>query len=384
MKQAVIVDCVRTPIGRAHNKLGAYRMVRSDDLATVVVRALLDRTGLDPTLVEDVIFGASGQRGPQGFCVGRMIGILCGLPFDVPGQSPNRLCGSSQQALHQAAHAIVAGAEDVQLVGGLEHMLNVPMETTDEVNPRLFERVAKEMFLIGNTAENMAKRYGVSREAQDRYALESHRKAARAIEQGEFAREIVPAPGHDRQGRPIEVTVDQCVRPDTSLEQLALLQPSFDPLGTVTAGNSSPLNDGACAMLVMSDVRARELGLKPLARIRTTAVAGVDPAVMGMGPIAATRKALARAGMTMRDIDLVEMNESFAVQAIVCQQQLDIPDEKLNVRGGALALGHPLGASGARLVTTLVHALVDRGLATGVATMCVGMGQGVTTIVERC
>lgn len=383
MKQAVIVDCVRTPIGRAHNKLGVYRLVRSDDLATVVIRALLERTGLDPAAVEDVIFGVSGQRGPQGFCIGRMLPILAGLPIEVPGQSPNRLCGSSQQALHQAAHSIIAGAEDVQIVGGLEHMLAVPMETTDEVNPRLFERVPIEMFVMGNAAEHLAAVSGISREAQDRYALESHRKAAAAIAAGDFQREIVPAPGHDRRDRPIMVETDQCVRTDTTLDQLAMLQPSFNPTGTVTAGNSAPLNDGASAMLVMSDERARELGLRPLARVVATAVAGVEPGLFGTGPIHATRKALKRAGMSISDVDLVEMNESFSVQAIVCQRELGIPDEKLNIRGGALALGHPLGASGARLVTTLVHALVDNGLSTGVATMCVGMGQGVTTIVER-
>lgn len=384
MKKAVVVDCVRTPIGRSHKNMGVFRDVRSDDLAVAVVRALLDRTGIDPALIEDAIFGVTGQQKQQGFNVARMIAIMAGLPVETAAASINRLCGSSMQALHQAAHSIMAGAEDVHIVGGLEHMLHVPMETADDVNPRLFQFTSRDSLHMGYTAEHLAQARGISRKRQDEFAARSHQRAAAAYARGDFRRELVPVAGHDRKGAPLLVEVDQCVRPDTNLESLATMQPAFLPgVGTVTAGNSSPLNDGAAAMLVMSEERAKELGLKPLARIVSTAVVGIDPREMGMGPAPATRKALARAGMTLANMDLIELNEAFAAQVLACVERMELDEEKLNARGGAIALGHPLGASGVRIATTLIHAMIDKNATLGLATMCVGVGQGIATIFER-
>ncbi|MEQ8208856.1 MAG: acetyl-CoA C-acyltransferase FadA [Lacipirellulaceae bacterium] len=385
MKTAVIVDCCRTAIGRAHPERGAFRDVRSDDLAAAVVRALIERTGIDPAMIEDVVLGNTQQTKEQGFNVGRIVSLVAGLPSSVAGATVNRLCGSSLQALNQAAHSIAAGGEDVQIVGGLEHMHHLPMDHGVDFNPKLFHATSKGALHMGYTAEFLAQSQGITREAQDEFALASHQKAAAATEAGEFDAEIIPVWGRNEAGERVEVKTDQCIRPDTNLEQLAALKPAFMPgIGTVTAGNSSPLNDGAAAMLVMSEERAKELGLNPIARIRATAVAGVDPAVMGTGPVPATQKALKRAGLSLADIDLIELNEAFAAQTLACVQMLDIDQAKLNVRGGSLAIGHPLGASGARIATTLVHAMLARSDAQfGLATMCIGIGQGIATVVER-
>jgi acetyl-CoA acyltransferase len=382
--RAVVVDCVRTPIGRSHPEKGVYRQVRSDDLAVEVVRELVERTGIDPAEVEDVVLGNTQQQGEQGFDVARAVALMADLPMETGGVTVNRLCGSSLQALNQAAHSIVAGFENVQIVGGLEHMHHVAMTAGMDINPKLYRRTSQAALHMGYTAEFLAQIRGISREAQDEFALASHRKAAAAQAAGQFSREIVPTWGRDAEGNRILVQADQCVRPDTSLEALAELKPAFMPgIGTVTAGNSSPLNDGAAAMLVMSEDKARSLGLTPLVRIIATAVAGVDPCVMGTGPVPATRKVLRRAGMTLADMDLVELNEAFAAQALACAEELKLDPEKLNVRGGAIAIGHPLGASGARIATTLIHAMVDRNASIGLATMCIGVGQGIATIFER-
>ncbi|MBL8825900.1 MAG: acetyl-CoA C-acyltransferase, partial [Planctomycetaceae bacterium] len=310
MKQAVVVACARTPIGRAHKKQGYYREVRADDLATGVVRALIERTKIDPAIVEDLLIGVTGQREEQGFNVARMVGLMAGLPFETGGTTVNRLCGSSLQALNQASHAIMVGAEDVQIVGGVEHMYHVPMETCQIVNPHVFERFPIESLVMGNTAEALAKQRGISRQQQDEYAVTSHQKAAAATQRGDFHREIVPTPGHKPNGEPAIFEIDQCIRPDTNLDSLSELATPFQPDGgSITAGNSSPLNDGAAGLLIMSAERAHELGLKPLVRVVSTAVVGVDPRYMGIGPIPATRKALARAGLTIDDLDLVELNE---------------------------------------------------------------------------
>jgi acetyl-CoA acyltransferase len=384
MRQAVVVACVRTAIGRAHAEKGVFRHVRSDDLAAAVVRALVERSGIDPELIEDVVLGNTQQQGEQGLCVARTVALLAGLPVAVGGATVNRLCGSSLQALNQAAHAIMAGFEDVQVVGGLEHMHHIPMDKGIDINPKLFHRTSRAALHMGMTAEFLAQSQGISREQQDAFALRSHQRAAAAHAAGEFRAEIVPVWGHDEQGNRVQVTVDQCVRPDCSAEGLAALKPAFVPeLGTVTAGNSSPLNDGAAALLIMSEERARALGLTPLVRIVSTAVVGVEPAVMGTGPVPATQKALQRAGMQLSDIDLIEINEAFAAQVLTCVHMLGVDEEKLNVRGGAIAIGHPLGASGARIATTLIHAMLDRGAQTGLATMCIGVGQGIATIFER-
>ncbi len=397
MKNAVIVDCCRTPIGRAHPEKGAFRDVRSDDLAVAVVSALIERTGIDPALVEDVVLGNTQQQREQGFNVARTVGLMAGLPVEAGGATVNRLCGSSLQALAQASHAIVADAEDVQIVGGLEHMHHIPMDAGIDLNPKLFTRTSKGALMMGITAEFLAQTQGISREEQDRFALASHQKATAAYANGaskssvepaaatgEFAKELVPVWGRDEAGNRMLVERDQCVRPDTSMEALSALPPAFMPgMGTVTAGNSSPLNDGAAALLIMSEERATSLGLKPLAKVRATAVAGVDPAVMGTGPVPATQKALKRAGLTLGDIDLVELNEAFAAQALACIRMLKMDEEKVNVRGGAIAIGHPLGASGARIATTLIHAMRDRDVEFGLATMCIGVGQGIAVIFER-
>lgn len=384
MKQAVIVDCVRTPIGRAHKDKGYFREVRADDLAAIVVRALIERTGIDPHEVEDVVLGNTQQQAEQGFNVARAVALMAGLATETGGATINRLCGSSLQAVNQASHAIMAGFEDVQIVGGLEHMHHIPMDADLDLNPKLFHRTSKGALHMGITAEFLAQTQNISREEQDAFALRSHQRAAAAQAAGEFKAEMIPVWGRDEAGNRILVDRDQCVRPDSTMESLAALKPAFMPgLGTVTAGNSSPLNDGASAMLIMSAEKAAELGLKPIAKVISTAVVGVDPAVMGTGPVPATQKALKRAGMSLKDIDLIELNEAFAAQALACIRMLNLDMEKVNIRGGAIAVGHPLGASGARISTTLLHNLVDKNLTVGLATMCIGVGQGIATIYER-
>ncbi len=384
MKNAVIVSCVRTPVGRAHKDKGIYRDVRSDDLAVTVVKALVERSGIDVKEIEDIVLGNTQQQGEQGMNAARCIGLMAGLPIESGGTTVNRLCGSSLQALNQAAHAIIAGAEDCQVIGGLEHMLHFPMEQGADPNPKLFHRTSKAALNMGFTAEFLAMSNGISRDEQDKFAVRSHQRAAEAHAKGEFKKEIVPVWGRDENGERTMIEFDQCVRPDCSLEGLSALKPAFVPnMGTVTAGNSSPLNDGAAALLIMSEEKAKALGLIPIVRIRATAIAGVDPAVMGTGPVPATHKALQRAGMKLEDIDLIELNEAFAAQALACMQMLKMDESKVNVRGGAIAIGHPLGASGARIATTLIHNMIDRGAKTGLATMCIGIGQGIATIFER-
>jgi acetyl-CoA acyltransferase len=383
-QQAVVIDCVRTPIGRAHKERGWYRDVRSDDLAAHCVRAIVERTGIDPNEVEDVVLGNTQQTGEQGLNAARSIALLAGLPVATAGATVNRLCGSSLQALNQAAHAIAAGFEDVQIVGGLEHMQHLPMDHGLDLNPKLFQRTSKGALLMGVTAEFLAQTQDISRADQDAFALRSHQQAAAAHAKGEFQREIVPHYARDEEGRRFLATGDQCVRADASLEALAALEPAFMPkVGTVTAGNSSPLNDGAAAMLVMSEGKAKSLGLKPLVRVRATAVAGVEPSVMGTGPVPAVQKVLKRAGLSLADIDLIELNEAFASQALACIRMLKLDPSKVNVRGGAIAIGHPLGASGARIATTLINTMIDREARLGIATMCIGLGQGIATVFER-
>lgn len=384
MKNAVIVDALRTPIGRAHQSTGCFREVRSDDLAVACVRALVARTGIDPTCIEDVLMGNTQQTMEQGLNVGRTIGLLAGIPVEAGGATINRLCGSSLQAVNQAAHAIMAGCEDVQIVGGLEHMLHLPMDHGLDLNPKLFQRTSKGALMMGVTAEFLAQTQSISREDQDKFALRSHQLADQSYQRGDFQKEIIPVYGRDEAGHRVLVQRDQCVRSDTSLEALTALNPAFMPkFGTVTAGNSSPLNDGASALLLMSDDSAKSLGLMPLVRIRATAIAGVEPSAMGTGPVPATQKALQRAGLELADIDAIELNEAFAAQTLACLRMLKLNEEIVNTRGGSIAIGHPLGASGARIATTLIHTMVDRDLTLGLATMCIGVGQGIATIFER-
>lgn len=384
MKTPVVVDCLRTPIGRAHAERGYYRDVRGDDLAVDCIQALLARNAFDPKEIEDVVLGCTQQTGEQGHNAARAIALMAGVPIPAGGCTVNRLCGSSLQALAQASHSIIAGAEDVQIVGGFEHMQHLPMQHGLDVNPKLYRITSQGAVHMGITAEFLAQSQSISREDQDAFALRSHQRAAAAHAAGEFEREIVPMLVRDESGMQMRTTFDQCVRPDTSLAALSALEPAFLPkFGTVTAGNSSPLNDGAAAMLVMSEDKAKDLGLTPLVRIRASAVAGIDPCVMGTGPVPAVKKLLKRAGLSIGDIDLFELNEAFASQSLACIRGLKLEEEKVNVRGGAIAIGHPLGASGARIATTLIHAMIARDARLGVATMCIGFGQGIAVLLER-
>jgi 3-oxoadipyl-CoA thiolase len=402
VREAWIVEAVRTPVGRYG---GALATIRPDDLAAVAIRAALERSGIDAGLIEDVILGCANQAGEDNRNVARMAGLLAGLPVEVAGQTVNRLCGSGLQAINAAAHAIAADDGDVFIAGGVESMTRAPYvmgkaegpwergvrELQDTtlgwrfINPRL--SALHHPYSMGETAENVVERSGatndVSRERQDAFALRSHQRAIAAIQGGRFDSQLVPVSVPQKKGDPILVTRDEHPRADTSMEALGKLRPAFRDGGSVTAGNSSGINDGAAATLVVDAGRARELGLRPLARIVSTAVAGVDPAIMGIGPVPAARKALARAGITAADLDLVELNEAFASQSVVCMDELGLDEEKVNVNGGAIALGHPLGASGARLMTMLVHELARRGGRYGLATMCIGVGQGIATVVER-
>jgi acetyl-CoA acyltransferase len=383
MRHAVVIEAVRTPVGRAHSEKGIFRDVRADDLSADLLKALLDRVQLPASAIEDIQWGCVKQQAEQGYNVARMASLIAGLPIETGAATVNRLCGSSLQAINNAAQSIAANCEDVQIAGGVEHMHHIPMESGFDASPRLWFHHSPATMNMGLTAENLALRYKISRKEQDEFALRSHQKAARATDSGLFAREIIPTWGRDEEGRRKVITEDQCIRRDTTLEALAALKPAFMPQGgTVTAGNASPLNVGAAALLVMSQEKAKELGLKPKVRIRAMAVAGVDPSVMGIGPVPATHKALERAGLKLEDIGLIELNEAFAAQSLAVLKLLKADPEKVNVHGGAIAIGHPLGASGARLSATLIHAMVQRRVQFGLATMCIGAGQGIATVYE--
>lgn len=378
MREAVLIAGVRTPIGRAGREQAYFKDIRADDLAVACVKRLLELTpALDSREIEDSVWGCANQSGEQGLNIGRMIALLSGLPVEVAGTTVDRQCGSSLQALNFAAQAIMTGAGDVAVAGGVESMSHVPMGSGVNPNPKLLDMFPPDMYLMGMTAERLAEMYRIARRASDEFALRSNQRAVAARDR--FKEEIVPV----KLPNDATVDVDQGPRPETTLEKLAALKPSFKPDGQVTAGNSSQISDGAAALLIMSDERARSLGVRPLARIRATAVAGVRPEIMGWGPVPASRKALARASLQIGDIDLWEINEAFAAQVLACNTDLKISEERLNVNGGAIALGHPLGCSGARLMVSLVHEMVRRGAALGVATMCIGIGQGIATVIER-
>jgi acetyl-CoA acyltransferase len=360
-----------------------FRDVRADDLSADIMRALLERVGIPAAEIEDIHWGCVKQQGEQGYDVAKMAALIAGLPVEVGGTTVNRNCGSSLQAINQAAQSIAAGCEDVQIAGGVEHMHHIPMEAGFDPSPRLFYHHSPAVFNMGVTAENLAIKHKIGRKEQDEFALRSHQRAAQATDSGAFAKEVIPTWGRDDEGRKKLLTEDQCIRRDTSFEALGALKPAFMPEGgTVTAGNSSPLNVGAAALLIMSEEKAKALGLSPIAKIRAMAVAGVDPSIMGIGPLPATQKALQRAGLKLDDIDLIELNEAFAAQALSVIKLLKMNPEKVNVHGGAIAIGHPLGASGARIATTLLHAMRRRKARLGLATMCIGAGQGIATIFE--
>jgi acetyl-CoA acyltransferase len=385
MRHAVIIDALRTPIGRAHSESGYFRSVRADDLSAHCMKTLVERTGIDPHLIEDVRWGCVLQQGEQGIDIARIASLIAGLPIETGGVTINRNCASGLQALNDCALNIAAGCEDVQIAGGVEHMDHIPMTKGYEASPGLMKRFSEAVMQMGITAEYLAVKYGINRRRQDEFALRSHQMAAQASDSGAFSTEIIPTWGRDATGRKVPLTRDQGIRSDTSIEALSALPAAFNPAGgSVTAGNSSQVSVGATALLVMSEEKAKELGLKPLARIKAMAVAGVDPCEMGIGPVPAINKALGRAGLKLADIGCIEINEAFAVQVLSVLKLLGIDEEKVNTRGGAVALGHPLGASGARIATTLLYRMRDAGAKYGIATLCVGQGQGVATILENC
>ncbi len=387
-RDAVIVDYARSAMGRSKN--GCFRNVRADDLSAAVINGMLARNeALDPKEIDDLIWGAVIQRGEQGMNLARMVALTAGLPHEVAGQTVNRLCGSSMSALQTAATSIMAGMGDVYLVGGVEHLGHLPMmdPANADPNPRMGRSVAKAAGMMGMTAEMLAMMHGISREDQDKMGMRSHVLAHKATVDGKFKREIIPINGHDENGALVSITEDETIRPDTNLEDLAKLKPSFNPQGgTVTPGQSSQISDGASAMLIMSAEKAQSLGLTPIAKVTGMAVAGVDPSIMGYGPVPSTQKALKRLGMTMDDVEMVELNEAFAAQALPVLKDLGLlekMEDKVNVHGGAIALGHPFGCSGTRITGSLLNVMEDRDLSVGVSTMCVGLGQGITTVLER-
>jgi 3-oxoadipyl-CoA thiolase len=397
---AFVIDAVRTPMGRYRGVLAG---VRPDDMAAHTISAAVERTGLDPEAVRDVYWGAANQAGEDNRDAGRMASLLAGLPVEVPGVTVNRLCASGLEAINQASRALRLGEGDLYIAGGAESMSRAPWvvlkpesglprgpQTMHDtalgwrlINPVMAERYSTES--MGETGENVAERYGISREEQDRFALQSHMRAVEATREGRFADELIPieAPSANGRGPATVVDVDEGPRANTSLEKLGKLRPAFREGGTVTAGNASTLNDGAACVVLTSAERAEAMGAEPLARIVSIGVAGVDPAVMGTGPIPAIRRAVEAANLSIDDIDLVEINEAFASQVLASIGELGIEEERLNVNGGAIALGHPLGCSGARLMTTLVWEMRRRRARYGVAALCVGVGQGVATVVEN-
>ena len=398
LREAWIVEAVRTPVGRYG---GALAGVRPDDLAATVLEAVVARSGIDPAIIDDVILGCANQAGEDNRNIARMALLIAGLPVEVAGQTVNRLCGSGLQAVASAAQAIAVGDADVVIAGGVESMSRAPLVTLKPESG--YERGTRELvdttigwrfvnpvldakyptISLGETAERVAAQWGVSREEQDAFALESQRRAAAAAASGVHVEEIVPVKISQRKGDAISVEKDEHPRPETNAASLAKLRPAFIEGGSVTAGNASGINDGAAALLVMEAGRARALGLKPLARVVATSVAGVDPSVMGIGPIPAIRKLLERTGLSAKEIDRVELNEAFASQAVACIRELGLNPATTNIHGGAIALGHPLGASGARMLVTLTRELTRSGSRFGIASMCVGVGQGIAMLVER-
>lgn len=398
LSKVYVVDAVRTPIGRHR---GGLASVRPDDLAALTLKALLARVPTAAHALDEVVFGATNQAGEDNRNVARMAALLAGLPYEVTGVTVNRLCGSGLEALQYASRAIALGEREVMIAGGVESMTRAPFvmakasESFDRTPPALYdtsigwrftnEAMARRFPLqsMGETAENVAEQFKITREAQDRFALASQQRAARAWSTHRFASEVVAVEIAQKKGPPTVVAADESVRGETSLEGLAKLQPVFRKGGTVTAGNSSPINDGASAVLLASEAFVQRMGLAPMARVVSNAVAGVEPNLMGLGPIPATKRALARAGLGVRDLDTVELNEAFAAQALACIAELGLDAERVNPDGGAIALGHPIGCSGARVAATLVHRMKREGLRYGLASLCIGVGQGIATVFER-
>jgi len=383
MKEVVIVDAVRTPIGRGNLKNGIYRDTYADELGKTALTRLLKRNPFDVSLIDDIIFGCVKQEEEQGFNVARQILLLSGLPVELSAMTVNRLCGSGLEAVNHAALSIMAGYGDIFIAGGVEHMAHIPMGQGLNFNPKLFKHFSKDMISMGPTAELLSQKYSITREQQDEFSVRSHQNASRARDAGDFMDEIAPCYGRDSDGMRQLYSDDQGIRSDTSLDSLLNLKPAFLKTGgTITAGNSSQISDGASALLVMSRERCREQGFEPMARVRSMATAGVDPSLFGIGPVPAIQKALKLANLTLSDINAIELNEAFAVQALAVIKELNIDPEIVNMNGGAIALGHPLGCTGARISTTLLHLMRRKKLSLGISTMCIGLGQGIATIFE--
>ncbi|EAQ53232.1 MULTISPECIES: acetyl-CoA C-acyltransferase FadA [Vibrio] len=386
MNNVVVVDCLRTPMGRS--KGGAFRHTRAEDLSAHLMKGILERNPeVNPVEIEDIYWGCVQQTLEQGFNVARNAALLAGLPIEIGAVTVNRLCGSSMQALHDATRSIMVGDAEICLIGGVEHMGHVPMNHGVDFHPGMSKHVAKAAGMMGLTAEMLGKMHGISREDQDAFAARSHARAQAATVEGRFKNEILPTEAHAADGSLFTLDYDEVIRPETTVEGLSQLRPVFDPAnGTVTAGTSSALSDGASAMLIMSEEKANALGLKIRARVKSMAIAGCDPSIMGYGPVPATQKALKRAGLTIEDMGVIELNEAFAAQSLPCAKDLgllDVVDEKVNLNGGAIALGHPLGCSGSRISTTLINLMEAQDVKYGLATMCIGLGQGIATVFER-
>ncbi|PMH40503.1 3-ketoacyl-CoA thiolase [Vibrio cyclitrophicus] len=386
MNNVVVVDCLRTPMGRS--KGGAFRHTRAEDLSAHLMKGILERNPeVNPVEIEDIYWGCVQQTLEQGFNVARNAALLAGLPIEIGAVTVNRLCGSSMQALHDATRSIMVGDAEICLIGGVEHMGHVPMNHGVDFHPGMSKHVAKAAGMMGLTAEMLGKMHGISREDQDAFAARSHARAQAATVEGRFKNEILPTEAHAADGSLFTLDYDEVIRPETTVEGLSRLRPVFDPAnGTVTAGTSSALSDGASAMLIMSEEKANALGLKIRARVKSMAIAGCDPSIMGYGPVPATQKALKRAGLTIEDMGVIELNEAFAAQSLPCAKDLgllDVVDEKVNLNGGAIALGHPLGCSGSRISTTLINLMEAQDVKYGLATMCIGLGQGIATVFER-
>ncbi|MBY7732974.1 3-ketoacyl-CoA thiolase [Vibrio lentus] len=386
MNNVVVVDCLRTPMGRS--KGGAFRHTRAEDLSAHLMKGILERNPeVNPVEIEDIYWGCVQQTLEQGFNVARNAALLAGLPIEIGAVTVNRLCGSSMQALHDAARSIMVGDAEICLIGGVEHMGHVPMNHGVDFHPGMSKHVAKAAGMMGLTAEMLGKMHGISREDQDAFAARSHARAQAATVEGRFKNEILPTEAHAADGSLFTLDYDEVIRPETTVEGLSQLRPVFDPAnGTVTAGTSSALSDGASAMLIMSEDKANALGLKIRARVKSMAIAGCDPSIMGYGPVPATQKALKRAGLNIEDMGVIELNEAFAAQSLPCAKDLgllDVVDEKVNLNGGAIALGHPLGCSGSRISTTLINLMEAQDVKYGLATMCIGLGQGIATVFER-
>ena len=385
-QEAVIIDVARTPMARSRNSV--FRHVRADNLSAALINGLLARNQtISPSEFDDVLWGCVNQTEEQGWNVARMITVLTAIPHEVPAQTVNRLCGSSMTALHSAVQAIMSGYGDQFLVGGVEHMSHLPMTKGISPNPQASKYVARASGMMGLTAEALAMIHGISRQEQDEFALRSHQLADKARSNGSFTNEIIPIEGHNELGEKCLITEDNTIRPETTLEALSGLKPAFNPAaGTVTAGNSSQVTDGASAMIVMSGKKARALGLTPRAKIISMATSGLDPSIMGYGPVPATQKALKRVGLSISDMDLVELNEAFSAQSIPVVRDLGLAEssmDKVNGWGGAIALGHPLGCSGTRITGTLLSRLEADDKEVGLATLCIGMGMGMATVIQR-